>query len=86
MLVLNAHDTRRVSVTACVEPRTVRQYLRGEAVRSTCAARIVTALHELGLARLVVDLPNPALPARKGPHGTHVLDVHPSPRASDEEE
>lgn len=76
IVLLTAHDTRRVAVAASVEPRTVRQYLIGERVRPMCAARIVGALHKLGLARLVIDLPNPAIPAASGA----------GRRASDEEE
>jgi hypothetical protein len=45
---INPHDRRRVAVTAAVDPRTVDRYLRGQAVASTCAARIREALEHLG--------------------------------------
>lgn len=43
-----AHQTRCIAVAACVDPRTVRRYLSGAPVRSTCAARIAEALCALG--------------------------------------
>jgi hypothetical protein len=46
---LSAHDARRLAVTAAVHPKTVARAYRGEAVRSTCRARIVEAAHTLGL-------------------------------------
>lgn len=49
---LTAHDRRRIAVAACVDPRTVRQYLSGRA-KSTTAARIEQALRELGREDLI---------------------------------
>lgn len=51
---LTAHDERRIAVAACVDPRTVRQYLRGNA-KSTTSVRIEAALRELGLEALIRD-------------------------------
>lgn len=47
-LKLNAHDVRRVSVTAGVDPRSVVARLRGHRQRCTIAARIDEALRALG--------------------------------------
>lgn len=46
---LSSHELRRISVAACVDPRTVRTYLLGG--RTTMASRlcIERALKELGL-------------------------------------
>jgi hypothetical protein len=49
---LTAHEARRISVTACVDPRTLRQYLAGKA-KSTTAARIEQALVQLGRIDLI---------------------------------
>jgi hypothetical protein len=46
---LSAHDARRVAVSAAVHPKTVARAYRGEAIRSTCAARIAEAARTLGL-------------------------------------
>ncbi len=47
-----AHELRLIAVTACVDPRTVKEYLRGRA-KSTTSARIEQALRELDRADLV---------------------------------
>lgn len=47
---LRAHDQRRVSVAAPVDPRTLVRYLRGRPIRHLSALRIERALAELGLA------------------------------------
>lgn len=57
---LSAHDVRRLAVTAAVHPKTVARAYRGEAVRSTCAARIVDAARALGL-------PEPSGPHQEPP-------------------
>ncbi len=44
---LTAHEKRRISVIAAVDPRTVDQYLAGKA-KSTTASRIEDALRQLG--------------------------------------
>jgi hypothetical protein len=41
---LNPHEERRIAVRSCTDPRTVRKYLQGGKVASTCAARIAAAL------------------------------------------
>src|SRR6266851_1750416 len=46
---LTPHETRRVAVEAGCDPRTVRRYLDGEPVVSTCSDRIRRALDALGL-------------------------------------
>ena len=51
--LLSAHDRRRVSVLACVEPQTVNRYLAGLA-RSTTSARIEQALREMGREDLII--------------------------------
>jgi len=45
---LTAHDRRRIAVRACVDPRTIDQYLRGRA-QSTTSARIEQALRSLAI-------------------------------------
>jgi hypothetical protein len=47
---LSAHEVRRISVAAGVDPRSVQRVLRGESVRPMCAQRIADALAALGLA------------------------------------
>lgn len=49
---LSAHEARRIAVAACVDPRTIRQYLDGRA-KSTTSARIELALQQLGRLDLV---------------------------------
>ena len=44
---LSAHEARQIAVLAMVDPRTVHQYLQGNA-QSTTSARIELALRELG--------------------------------------
>lgn len=44
---LTAHDVRRISVEAKVDPRTVERYLAGQTMKSTTTARIVEALKVL---------------------------------------
>jgi hypothetical protein len=46
---LTPHDERRLSVAAAVHPKTIRRAYRGEAIRSTCEARIRRAAADLGL-------------------------------------
>lgn len=45
---LTAHDTRRVAVVACCDPRSVVARLDGRKQHSTVAARIDAALIQLG--------------------------------------
>jgi hypothetical protein len=52
--LLSPHEERRVAVHAAVDPRTLRRYLVGEPIVSTCRARIERALEELGLSSLVL--------------------------------
>jgi hypothetical protein len=47
-ILLTAHEERAIAVSACVDPRTVRRFVAGERVTSTCAARIELALRALG--------------------------------------
>jgi hypothetical protein len=49
---LSAHQERAISVSACVDPRTVRRYLAGRRVTSTCSARVEQALRALHLEHL----------------------------------
>jgi hypothetical protein len=49
-LKLTAHELRQLSVVAVVDPRTVVRFLRGKKIASTCGARIVVALRQLGLS------------------------------------
>jgi hypothetical protein len=53
---LSPHDERRLSVVAAVHPKTIRRAYRGEAVRSTCEARI---------RRAAIDLDFPPPPPAK---------------------
>ena len=46
-LIISRHELRRIGVAACVDPRTVARFLRGERLTSTCRARIEQALVEL---------------------------------------
>ena len=50
---LTSHEERRVAVHACVDPRTVRRYLKRVAIHSTSRARVEAALVAMGLAHLV---------------------------------
>jgi hypothetical protein len=50
---LSAHDYRRLAVEAAVHPTTVRRYLAGEQVRSTCRIHVERALAVLGMTELV---------------------------------
>ena len=43
-LQANAHELRRLAVSACCDPRTVARYLGGERIQSTSRARIESAL------------------------------------------
>ena len=47
---ITAHERRRISVLAAVDPRTLDRFLSGKPIRSTCEARI----------RLALGLPAPA--------------------------
>jgi hypothetical protein len=58
--MLRAHDIRRVAVSAMVDPRTVRAYLRGRRTQSTTAARIAEALRTLGIPAASPDSAKPA--------------------------
>lgn len=49
---LTAHELRRIAVLACVDPRTIRQYLAGRA-KSTTSARVEDALRQLGRYELI---------------------------------
>ena len=49
LVLLSAHDERRVAVCSISHPRTVRRAYRGDEIRSTSRARIVAAATELGL-------------------------------------
>ena len=49
---LTAHEARRIAVAACVDPRTITQYLAGTA-KSTTSARIEQALQQLGRIDLI---------------------------------
>jgi hypothetical protein len=49
---ITAHEARRIAVAACVDPRTIRQYLAGTS-KSTTAARIEQALQQLGRVDLL---------------------------------
>jgi hypothetical protein len=49
---ITAHEARRIAVAACVDPRTIAQYLAGRS-KSTTAARIEQALQQLGRIDLV---------------------------------
>lgn len=50
---LTPHEMRAVGVTAGVDPRTVRAYLRGDPQRSTGKARVEEALQKMGLDHLL---------------------------------
>jgi hypothetical protein len=49
---ITAHEGRRIAVAACVDPRTIQQYLAGKA-KSTTAERIEQALRQLGRLDLI---------------------------------
>jgi len=49
MAKLNAHQVRAIAVASFSDPRTVRRYLAGSPVSSTCRERIARALREAGL-------------------------------------
>ena len=53
---LTPHEARRIAVEACVCERTVRRFVAGLPIRSTCRARIAGALKALGLEALSPDL------------------------------
>jgi hypothetical protein len=46
---LDPHLTRALAVAATVHPETAKRWLRGEAVRATCKARLEAAAKNLGL-------------------------------------
>ena len=50
---VDAHTERMIAVQACVDPQTLRRYLAGEEVRSTCRQRIVQALDAVGRSELI---------------------------------
>jgi hypothetical protein len=50
MAKLTAHQIRAIAVASFSDPRTVRRFLAGAAVSSTCRERIAHALCEAGLA------------------------------------
>lgn len=45
---LTPHEMRRVAVESGTDPRTVKRYIEGEPIVSTCADRIRRALAALG--------------------------------------
>lgn len=49
---LNPHELRRIAVEASCDPKTVRRFLTGQAVRPTCRARIESALRVLAIPAL----------------------------------
>lgn len=53
---LSGHDQRRICVDAPCDPRTLRKYLRGEAVRPLANSAIARALRKLGRPDLVQAL------------------------------
>jgi hypothetical protein len=52
---MSAHETRRIAVAACVDPRTVRRVLAGKPVTSTTQARVNQALKRLGYSAEVPE-------------------------------
>ena len=48
-LRLDPHEIRKLAVSACVDPRTLKAFLVGRPIRSTVRARIVQAMAEAGL-------------------------------------
>ena len=49
MRTLNPHELRKVAVEAAVAPVTVRRFITGRPIRSTCESRIVEALERLNI-------------------------------------
>jgi hypothetical protein len=50
---IDAHTARRASVIGEFDPRTLVAYLARKPLRSTTKARVVRALHQLGLDHLI---------------------------------
>lgn len=63
MAKLTAHQIRAIAVASFSDPRTVRRFLAGAPVSSTCRERITRALCEAGL---VPRTPACAEPANDG--------------------
>jgi hypothetical protein len=53
MMQLTPHEEREIAAAAAVDPRTVRRYISGREVRSTCRAHIERALINLGRTDIV---------------------------------
>jgi hypothetical protein len=53
MMQLTPHQEREIAVAAAVDPRTVRRYLSGRDIRSTCRVHIEHALIAMGRTDIV---------------------------------